>query len=138
MSQILFQLVAEDGAARAGELHTGHGCVPTPAFMPVGTQGTVKTVGSEDLDALGAKIALANTYHLFLRPGTDLLQQFGGLHRFMSYDGALLTDSGGYQVMSLAALNRIDDEGVTFQSHLDGSRHRLTPELSMEIQAAIG
>jgi queuine tRNA-ribosyltransferase len=138
MDPIRFRVAATDGAARRGELVTGHGSVQTPAFMPVGTRGTVKTLGSEDLDQLGAEIALCNTYHLHLRPGADTVAAAGGLHRFMAYAGALLTDSGGFQVLSLAALNRVDDDGVTFHSHLDGSTHRFTPERSVEIQARLG
>lgn len=106
--------------------------------MPVGTQGTVKTVGSEDLEALGFSLVLSNTYHLSLRPGADLIERFGGLHRFMGWHGPILTDSGGYQVMSLSATRRIEEEGVTFKSHLDGSEHFLSPERSIEIQAQLG
>ncbi|UCE03850.1 MAG: tRNA guanosine(34) transglycosylase Tgt [Candidatus Latescibacterota bacterium] len=138
MTRIEYELVARDGRARRGVLHTGHGEVSTPAFMPVGTRGTVKTLGSEDLEGLGARIALANTYHLYLRPGVDLVAEAGGLHRFMALDAALLTDSGGFQVMSLADLNRVDADGVTFRSHLDGSSHRFTPEGTTEVQARLG
>jgi queuine tRNA-ribosyltransferase len=112
--------------------------VRTPAFLPVGTQGTVKAVTPEDLRACGAEIVLSNTYHLFVRPGHELIRDLGGLHRFMHWDGPILTDSGGFQVFSLEGLRRIDDDGVTFRSHLDGSTLRLTPEGSMEIQAALG
>ena len=133
-----FELHGCDGAARCGTLVTGHGRVPTPAFMPVGTRGTVKTLGSEDLEALGFGLVLANTYHLYLRPGVERVAAFGGLHRFMSWNGALLTDSGGYQVMSLADLNEVDDDGVTFRSHLDGSSHRFTPEATTRVQASLG
>jgi queuine tRNA-ribosyltransferase len=112
--------------------------VDTPAFMPVGTRATVRTLGAEDLDELGVRLALANTYHLYLRPGVDVVAAAGGLHRFMSCDCALLTDSGGFQVMSLAALNRVTDDGVAFQSHLDGSRHLMTPELATAVQARLG
>ena len=115
-----------------------HGTVETPAFMPVGTQGTVKTLGSEDLEALGFELILSNTYHLSLRPGSDLIQRMGGLHKFMSWKGAILTDSGGYQVMSLADLRKLDDEGVRFASHLDGNEIFLTPERAMDIQAELG
>jgi queuine tRNA-ribosyltransferase len=135
---IRFDLIGRDGAARRGVLRTGHGDVQTPVFMPVGTRGTVKTLGSEDLDALGVEMALANTYHLYLRPGVEVVAQAGGLHRFMASRAALLTDSGGYQVMSLAELNRVGDDGVAFQSHLDGSRHLLTPELATQVQARLG
>ena len=138
MDRICFELLARDERARRGVLHTGHGSVQTPAFLPVGTRGTVKTLGSEDLEALGAEIALANTYHLVLRPGTDLVAEHGGLHRFMAWNGALLTDSGGYQVHSLSALNVVDEDGVTFRSHLDGSPQRFTPESTVEAQARLG
>ena len=138
MQQIEFDLTARDGQARRGVLRTGHGKVETPAFMPVGTRGTVKTLGSEDLDKLGATIALANTYHLYLRPGSELVAESGGLHRFMAWSGALLTDSGGYQVHSLADLNVVDEDGVTFRSHLDGSEHRFTPESTTRCQAQLG
>lgn len=138
MSEFRFDVLRVDGAARRAQLHTGHGVIETPTFMPVGTQGTVKTLGSEDLESLGARIALGNTYHLYLRPGVERIEAFGGLHKFMAFAGALLTDSGGYQVMSLSDLNKVDDEGVTFQSHLDGSRHRFTPESTTEVQARLG
>lgn len=124
--------------ARRGRLHTSHGTVETPAFMPVGTQATVKTLGSEDLEALRFELILANTYHLSLRPGSDLIQRLGGLHKFMSWNGAILTDSGGYQVMSLADLRKLDDDGVRFASHLDGTEVFLTPERAMEVQAELG
>lgn len=124
--------------ARRGRIHTAHGVVETPCFMPVGTQGNVKTLGSEDLEAAGFKLVLSNTYHLSLRPGDELVERFGGLHKLMSWRGPILTDSGGYQVMSLSDMNRIDDEGVTFKSHLDGREIYLTPERSMEIQARLG
>lgn len=133
-----FRLVARDGASRAGVLTTAHGEVRTPAFMPVGTQGSVKAVTPEDLRGCGAEIVLSNTYHLFVRPGPELIRDLGGLHRFMHWDGPILTDSGGFQIFSLEGLRRIDDDGVTFRSHLDGSTMRLTPEGSMEIQAALG
>lgn len=119
-------------------MHTPHGVVETPTFMPVGTQGTVKTVGSEDLEALGFKLILSNTYHLSLRPTSELVERFGGLHRFMSWQGPILTDSGGYQVMSLAHMRKITEEGVSFKSHLDGSEHFLTPERSIQIQGQLG
>ncbi len=124
--------------ARRGRLHTPHGTVETPAFMPVGTQGSVKTVGSEDLEALGFELILSNTYHLALRPGSDLIERFGGLQKFMSWNGPILTDSGGYQVMSLTKMRKIDDEGVKFKSHLDGTEMFLTPEKSIEIQGQLG
>jgi queuine tRNA-ribosyltransferase len=134
-----FTVTATDGAARAGVLHTAHGDVPTPAFMPVGTKGTVKAVDPEELRALGATIVLGNTYHLHFRPGDDLVAELGGLHRFMGWDGPILTDSGGFQVFSLRdTISRLDDEGVTFRSVYDGSAERFTPELAAEIQARLG
>ena len=125
-------------AARCGRLVTGHGTIATPVFMPVGTVGSVKAVTFEQVAATGAKLILGNTYHLYLRPGHDLIEELGGLHRFEGWDGALLTDSAGFQVFSLAKLNRITDEGVEFRSHLDGSAHFFSPELSMEVQLALG
>jgi len=133
-----FQLTHRDGAARRGLMTTPHGAVATPAFMPVGTQGAVKAVTSHELRHCGAEIVLANTYHLHLRPGHELIRELGGLHRFMSWDGPILTDSGGFQVFSMKGLCRLDEDGVTFRSHIDGSLNRLTPESSMEIQAALG
>jgi queuine tRNA-ribosyltransferase len=134
-----FTITATDGAARVGVLHTAHGDVPTPAFMPVGTKGTVKAVDPEELRALGATIVLGNTYHLHFRPGDDLVAELGGLHRFMGWDGPILTDSGGFQVFSLRdTISRLDDEGVTFRSVYDGSAERFTPELAAEIQARLG
>jgi queuine tRNA-ribosyltransferase len=124
--------------ARAGELITAHGVIPTPVFMPVGSQATVKTLTPDELKTLGYKIILANNYHLNLRPGAELIQKLGGLHRFMNWDGAILTDSGGYQVFSLAALTKLSDEGVTFRSHIDGSSHFITPERAIELQEALG
>jgi queuine tRNA-ribosyltransferase len=124
--------------ARRGNLATPHGKIETPAFMPVGTSATIKALRHEALEELGAGIILANTYHLYLRPGEELIRKLGGLHRFMSWPGAILTDSGGYQVFSLSALRKITDEGVTFRSHLDGSEHLLTPEKAVEIQLALG
>ncbi len=124
--------------ARRGRLYTPHGTVETPFFMPVGTQGSVKTVGSEDLELLGFEQVLSNTYHLSLRPGSDLVERLGGLHHFMSWRGPILTDSGGYQVMSLSDSRTIDDAGVKFKSHLDGSLHFLSPERSIEIQGELG
>ena len=125
---------ATDGAARAGHLHTAHGVVATPTFMPVGTAGTVKAMTMDAVRSTGAGIVLGNTYHLMLRPGAERVQALGGLHRFMDWPGPILTDSGGFQVMSLGALRKLDADGVTFQSHIDGSRHRLTPESSTQIQ----
>jgi len=136
--QSAFQLGARDGAARAGLLHLAHGSVQTPAFMPVGTQGTVKALSPEELEALGAEIVLANAYHLYLRPGHELVRRHGGLHEFMNWQRPILTDSGGYQVFSLARINEVTDEGVWFQSHIDGSRHFITPELVIDIEHALG
>jgi queuine tRNA-ribosyltransferase len=133
-----FAISHDDGAARAGMLRLPHGTVHTPAFMPVGTQATVKTLSHEDLREIGAQIMLSNTYHLYLRPGHDVIEQLGGLHDFMNWDRPILTDSGGYQVFSLARTNRITDEGVLFQSHIDGSRHLFTPEHVMDVQHALG
>lgn len=135
-----FELLTTDRTtgARRGRLATAHGSVETPVFMPCGTQATVKTLDSRDLSAEGCELVLCNTYHLYLRPGHEVIRDLGGLHRFMGWDRAILTDSGGYQVLSLAALRRISEEGVTFQSHLDGSRHFLGPEKAIEIQLALG
>jgi queuine tRNA-ribosyltransferase len=135
---VRFELFKTDGAARAGLLTTPHGAVETPAFMPVATQGTVKSLSPADLRAAGAQIVLANTYHLFLRPGHELVREMGGLHRFMAWDGPILTDSGGFQVFSLSKLRRLGEEGVEFRSHIDGSLRLLTPENSVEIQHALG
>jgi len=126
--------VATDGAARAGVLQTAHGPVETPVFMPVGTAGTVKAMTADAVRATGARLVLGNTYHLMLRPGAEQVARFGGLHRFMDWPGPILTDSGGFQVMSLAKLRKLDADGVTFQSHLDGATHRLTPARAMQIQ----
>ena len=135
-----FELIKTDSGtrARAGKLTTTHGTVDTPYFMPVGTQATVKTLSSEDLRSLGVNIILSNTYHLYLRPGYEVIREAGGLHSFMNWPGPILTDSGGFQVFSLAELNKVTDEGVHFQSHIDGSRHFFTPELCMEAQNALG
>jgi queuine tRNA-ribosyltransferase len=134
-----FEIQARDGLARRGVLSTPHGDVATPAFMPVGTLGTVKSLTPDDLREIGVQIVLANTYHLFLRPGHGLIAELGGLHRFMGWDGPILTDSGGYQVWSLAALRTIREEGVRFRSHLDGgAEHLLTPELVVEVQQSLG
>jgi queuine tRNA-ribosyltransferase len=135
-----FELLATLGHARAGILHTPRGDIPTPVFMPVGTLGTVKAMTADELRAepLDARIILGNTYHLYLRPGLEVIAAAGGLHRFAAWDRPMLTDSGGFQVFSLAAINEIDDDGVTFRSHIDGSKHRLTPEVSMHIQAVLG
>src|ERR1051326_7105226 len=134
-----FTVTASDGAARTGVLHTAHGDVPTPAFMPVGTKGTVKGVHPDELRSLGATILLGNTYHLHLRPGEDLIAELGGLHAFMGWNGPILTDSGGYQVFSLRhTIARVDDEGVTFRSVYDGDLTRLTPETAAAIQRKLG
>src|ERR671925_451655 len=134
-----FDVTATDGAARAGILRTAHGDVPTPAFMPVGTKATVKSVDPAELHTLGASIVLANTYHLHFRPGHDVIAALGGLHRFMAWDGPILTDSGGFQVFSLRdTILAVDDDGVTFRSVYDGRPARFTPELAAEIQAALG
>src|SRR6266513_4332046 len=124
--------------ARSGRLKTGHGPIETPAFMPVGTQGSVKGVSSRELRELNAQVVLGNTYHLFVRPGLDVIRHFGGLHSFMNWNGPILTDSGGYQIFSLARLRKITEEGVEFQNHVDGARAFISPEIEMEIQAALG
>ncbi len=133
-----FRLVASDGRARAGLLETDHGVVETPAFMPVGTQGSVKAIEHRELTELGYRLILGNTYHLYLRPGTEVIQAAGGLHRFIRWDMPILTDSGGYQVFSLNDLRTIEEEGVTFRSHLDGSSHCFTPESVVDIQRFLG
>ena len=133
-----FALLANDGAARLGELRTPHGIVQTPAFMPVGTQGSVKAMRNRDLEEAGAQIILGNTYHLYLRPGDHLIARRGGLHRFIGWVHPILTDSGGYQVFSLAERRKIDEQGAEFRSHLDGSAHLLSPESAVDIQARLG
>jgi queuine tRNA-ribosyltransferase len=133
-----FEVLATDGAARRGRLTTAHGVVETPVFMPIATAGTVKAMTPEGVAATGARMILGNAYHLMLRPGAERVAALGGLHRFMNWPHAILTDSGGFQVMSLAALRTISEEGVAFRSHLDGSRHLLTPERSIEIQRLLG
>jgi len=133
-----FTLLKRDGAARLGRLATPHGEIETPAFMPVATQGSVKSLDPDDLRAAGAQIVLANTYHLFLRPGHELVRDMGGLHRFMAWDGPILTDSGGFQVFSLSRLRRLGEEGVEFRSHLDGSLRLFTPEVCVDVQHALG
>lgn len=140
MTAITYELVKKDErtGARAGIIHTPHGSFPTPIFMPVGTQASVKGVSPDELKDLGAGIILSNTYHLFLRPGMDLIREAGGLHKFMHWDRAILTDSGGFQVFSLGDLRKITEEGVTFRSHIDGSKKFLSPEVSMEVQMALG
>jgi len=134
MTRFCWTGVATDGQARAGVLHTAHGDVQTPVFMPVGTAATVKAMTADAVRATGARIVLGNTYHLMLRPSAERVAKLGGLHRFMDWPGPILTDSGGFQIMSLDKLRSLDADGVTFRSHLDGSKHRLTPERSMEIQ----
>ncbi|MFN5783792.1 MAG: tRNA guanosine(34) transglycosylase Tgt, partial [Novosphingobium sp.] len=133
-----FEVHATDGKARTGLIRMRRGEIRTPAFMPVGTAATVKAMKPESVRATGADILLGNTYHLMLRPGAERVARLGGLHKFMNWDRPILTDSGGYQVMSLSALRKITEEGVTFKSHLDGSRHLITPERSMEIQRLLG
>ncbi len=135
-----YELLATLGHARAGILHTPRGDIATPVFMPVGTAGTVKGMTADELRAppIDARIILGNTYHLYLRPGLEVMNLVGGLHKFAAWDRPILTDSGGFQVFSLAAINEIDDDGVTFRSHIDGSKHRLTPEVSMHIQSVLG
>ena len=135
-----FELLTTDrqSKARQGRLTTAHGVIETPAFMPIGTQGSVKGVSPRELHELNAQIILGNTYHLFVRPGLDVIKHFGGLHNFMNWDGPILTDSGGYQIFSLAKLRKITDDGVEFQNHLDGARAFISPEVAMEIQAALG
>ena len=138
MSIFKFDLKANDGTARLGALATGRGTIDTPAFMPVGTSATVKAMTPEAVASTGAQIILGNTYHLMLRPGAERIERLGGLHKFMNWSGPILTDSGGFQVMSLSQLRKISEEGVMFQSHIDGSRHELTPESSMDIQRMLG
>jgi queuine tRNA-ribosyltransferase len=136
----MFEVIATDKStkARVGRLKTRHGTVETPAFMPVGTQGSVKSVSSQELRELNTRIVLGNTYHLFVRPGLEVIRHFGGLHRFMNWDGPILTDSGGYQIFSLAKLRKITEEGVHFQNHVDGTPAFFSPEIAMEIQASLG
>jgi len=135
-----FRLLANDNKteARCGEITTNHGKIPTPAFMPVGTQATVKSLTPEQLKKTNAHALLCNAYHLYLRPGEDVVKKLGGLHKFMNWDGAIITDSGGYQVFSLASLTKVTDDGVEFQSPIDGSRRFLNPEKAMEIQHSLG
>jgi len=135
-----FELIKTNSSskARRGRMFTAHGIVETPVFMPVGTQGSVKSVDPTDLQTMGCEIILGNTYHLYLRPGTDVIEQFRGLHRFISWNGSILTDSGGFQVFSLAKIRQINNDGVLFQSHIDGSKHLFTPEKAVEIQEKLG
>ncbi|HEX9702070.1 MAG TPA: tRNA guanosine(34) transglycosylase Tgt, partial [Rhodospirillales bacterium] len=138
MSAIHFELLTTDGKARTGSLATAHGAIDTPAFMPVGTAATVKAMTPDAVRATGAQCILANTYHLMLRPGPELIAGLGGLHAFMNWPGPILTDSGGFQVWSLAKLRKMDEDGVEFRSHLDGDVIRLTPERAVEIQRLLG
>lgn len=140
MAAVKYELIKEcrQSGARLGRLHTPHGIIDTPVFMPVGTQASVKGISPEELRGIGARIILSNTYHLFLRPGHELIREAGGLHGFMNWDRALLTDSGGFQVFSLSNLRKITEEGVAFRSHLDGSRKFISPESAMEIENALG
>ncbi len=133
-----YELIKKDGNARLGKITTSHGVIDTPVFMPVGTQATVKSMTPDELKSIGAKIILSNTYHLYLRPGHELVKEMGGLHSFMNWDGSILTDSGGFQVFSLAKLRDIKEDGVTFHSHIDGSAHFISPEKAMEIENALG
>jgi queuine tRNA-ribosyltransferase len=136
----MFQLLSKDACskARRGRLTTPHGVIETPAYMPVGTQGSVKAVSSRELHELESQIVLGNTYHLFVRPGLDVIRKFDGLHRFMNWDGPILTDSGGYQIFSLAKLRKITEEGAEFQNHVDGNTAFISPEIAMDIQATLG
>ena len=136
--QFSFQLQKTQGKARAGELNTPHGRVPTPAFMPVATQATVKTLTPEEVVSLGASIVLSNAYHLYLRPGVEAIKRLGGLHHFMGWSRPILTDSGGFQAFSMGSLRRVDDSGIRFRSHIDGSEHQFTPELATRNQEALG
>lgn len=138
LASFSFELTAEDGGARAGILTTPHGQILTPIFMPVGTQATVKAVSPAQLEEIGVQILLSNTYHLYLRPGADTVAALGGLHQFMQWPKPILTDSGGFQVFSLGTLRQIDEDGVTFKSHIDGSTHRFTPESAIQIQEKLG
>jgi len=138
MSNFRLTKTSADASARSGTLSTPHGDLKTPFFMPIATRGAVKTLSSFDVERLGSPILLSNAYHLWLRPGLDVLKSFGGLHRFMDWNGAILTDSGGFQVFSLAGLRKLTDDGVTFQSHIDGAKMKLTPEICMDIQRTIG
>ena len=133
-----FQLISRQGRARAGVFNTPHGDIHTPVFAPVGTQATVKSITPSQLSELNASLVLSNTYHLYLRPGDQLVEEFGGLHKFMNWSGPMLTDSGGFQVFSLAESRKIDEDGVTFKSHIDGSTHKFTPEKSIAIQENLG
>jgi queuine tRNA-ribosyltransferase len=133
-----FRLIKEDGSARLGEIRTSRETIETPAFMPVATQGAGKAITPLDLRRLGFRVLIANAYHLYLRPGTDIISSLGGLHRYMSWDGAIVTDSGGYQVLSLAKSRKITEDGVSFRSHIDGSEHFFSPEVSIAVQEDLG
>ncbi|MDO8569017.1 MAG: tRNA guanosine(34) transglycosylase Tgt [Dehalococcoidales bacterium] len=137
-TNLKFTPLNKPGGARAGEIETPHGTLHTPMFMPVGSQATVKTLTPDELKDIGIETVLANTYHLYLRPGVSVIEKLGGLHKFMGWDGAILTDSGGYQIFSLAPLAKVDDEGVKFRSHIDGSEHFMTPELAVQYQESLG
>ena len=140
MAAIRYELIkkCKQTGARLGRIHTPHGSFDTPVFMPVGTQATVKGMSPDELKEIGAQIILSNTYHLYLRPGQELIREAGGLHSFMNWDRSILTDSGGFQVFSLDSLRKIEEEGVTFKSHIDGSRHFISPEKAVEIQNDLG
>ncbi|WP_311696110.1 tRNA guanosine(34) transglycosylase Tgt, partial [Sneathia sanguinegens] len=138
MLPIKYEIQYKDGNARAGIIHTPHGDIETPIFMPVGTQATVKTMTPEELEEIGAQIILGNTYHLHLRPTDELINDFGGLHKFMNWNKPILTDSGGFQIFSLALRRKLTEEGAYFSSHLDGSKHFISPEKSIEIQNNLG
>src|SRR5229473_773069 len=138
MKRIAFRLLSTDGSARRGEIGTAHGTIQTPVFMPVGTLASVKALTTDQLQQLAPEIILNNTYHLMLRPGVDLLERLGGVHRFMNWDRAVLSDSGGFQVFSLASIRKVREEGVEFRSHIDGSLHFLSPETSVDIQRRMG
>ena len=138
IKEFSFNLKAQDNKARRGEIKTAKGAIQTPVFMPVGTAGTVKALKASDVEKSGAEIILGNVYHLMLRPSSELIEKMGGLHKFMNWNKSILTDSGGFQVMSLSQIRKISDEGVEFSSHIDGSKHFLTPEKSIEIQHQLG
>ena len=133
-----YRIIAKDGERRRAEIRTARGVINTPAFMPVGTHGTVKAMSSDELKEIGAEIILGNTYHLNIRPGLDIIRAAGGLHRFINWERPILTDSGGFQVFSLAQMRKLDADGVTFRSHIDGSLHRFTPESVMALQETLG
>lgn len=138
LTGLKFELITQDGKARAGLLATDHGSVETPTFMPVGTQGSVKAIENRELEEIGAQIILGNTYHLYLRPGMEIIEQAGGLHQFIGWQKPILTDSGGYQIFSLSDLRRVEEEGVTFRSHIDGSTHLFTPESVIQMERRLG